>query len=225
MKRLLLLVALIVLVTLVGRVGFSRAQTLSPINNAVSALQASANPTTGAVTELPETVNDGVLCNPHFEDRCGKVIELPATVNGGVQVKPKVYYLSKNSFDGGDAIKACDLGFHMASISEIQDPSNLQYANKSTTASDSLVDDQSKGPPLFHMGWVRSGVYPSSGFVYDCEDFRDKYETQLGTTLALYDLPFNSDTTQPASYPTKGWYTTRYTCSQPEPVWCVEDPE
>jgi hypothetical protein len=183
------------------------------------------NPAIRAVTELPATVNAEVLCNPRFLNRCGKVMEVPATVNAGVQVKPKVYYLTKNSFGGGDAIMACASGFHMASISEIQDPSNLQYANRSTTAYDSLVGDQSMGPPLNHMGWVRSRVYPPSGFVYDCEDFQDKYDTQLGTTLALYDFPFNSDAAQPASYPTKGWYTTHYSCSQPESVWCVEDPD
>ena len=71
MKR-LLLVALMVLVNLVGAVGVSGAadkeiqtvitqlqdiqQTLSGVSNEVSALQARANPTTGAVTELQATV-------------------------------------------------------------------------------------------------------------------------------------------------------------------------
>jgi len=89
---------------------------------------------------------------------------------------------------------------------------------------DSLVDDESLRPPSNLMGWVRSGAYPPSGFVYDCEDFQDKSDTQLGTTLALYDFPFNSDAAQPASYSTKVWYTTYNTCSHPEPVWCVENP-
>ena len=87
MKR-LLLVALMVLVTLVGMVGISRAQTSSAISTAsgrntfppypnkeedeigraealagataVSAVQATANATSGAVTELQATVNSGV---------------------------------------------------------------------------------------------------------------------------------------------------------------------
>ncbi len=194
MKRLILL-AVMVLMTLVGMVGFSRA------DNAVSVLQATANTTDGAASTLQATVNDGV------------------------PVKPKVYYLTKNTFDGGDAIMACDSGFHMASITEIQDPSNLQYATRSTTVYDSLVDDPGLGPPLKQMGWVRSGVYPPSVFLYDCGDFRDKYDIQLGTTLALYDLPFNSEAARPASYPTKGSYTTHYTCSHSQPVWCAEDQE
>ena len=64
MKR-LLSVALMVLVSLVGMVGFSRdaeslndIPTMSAISNAVSTLQATANPTTGAVNELLETGYD-----------------------------------------------------------------------------------------------------------------------------------------------------------------------
>ncbi len=201
MKRLLLLVGLMVLATLVGMVGFSRAQTSSPISDAVSALQSGRNPTVGAVNEPL------------------------ATVNAGVQVKPKEYYLTKNTFTGSEAIMGCDSGFHMASISEIQDASTLQYANRSTAAYESLLGGQRLGPPSNGMGWVRSGVYPPAGFVYDCEDFLDIRDNRSGTTLAHYDFPFNSDALQPVSYPTKGWYTTQYACSQPEPVWCVEDPE
>ena len=74
MKR-LLLVALMVLVSLVGTVGVSGAadkeiqtvirqlqdmqQTLSAMSNTISALQAKAKTTDGAVTELPATVSGG----------------------------------------------------------------------------------------------------------------------------------------------------------------------
>jgi hypothetical protein len=193
MKR-LLSVALMVLVTLVGMVGFSRA------GNEVSALQATANTTNETVSTLQ------------------------AQVNAGVPVKPKMYYLTKNSFDGGDAIKACDPRFHMASISEIQDPSHLQYANRSTTVYDSLVDDQSLGPPANHMGWVRSGIYPPSGFVYDCEDFQDIRDNHAGTTLVFKDSS-EVGAKQTVYTPTAWWQAARQPCTQPEPVWCVEDPE
>jgi len=219
----LLLVAVMVLVSLVGMVGFSRdaesqndTPTMNEISNAVSALQARANPTTEAVTELPATVNAGDEYNPYYDPK-EAVIEPPATVNAGLLAKPKMYYLTKNSFDGGDAITACDSGFHMASISEIQDPSNLQYADRSTAEYDSLVDGQRLGPPSNHMGWVRTGVYPPSGFVYDCEDFRDNRYNHSGTTVSL--------TEQTASTPNMLWQAALQFCSQPEPVWCVEDSE
>jgi len=191
----LLLVALMVLVTLVGMVGFSRA------GNEVSALQASANATNETVSTLQ------------------------APVNAGVPVKPKMYYLTKNTFDGGDAIKSCDPRFHMASISEIQDPSNLQYVNRSTSVYDSLVDDEGLGPPSNQMGWVRSGVYPPSGFVYDCDDFRDNHNDQLATTLTLKAFWPNAGPGQPVVTPDYVVHAAQHPCSQPEPVWCVGDPE
>jgi hypothetical protein len=69
MKR-LLLVALMVLVTLVGMVGFSRAAELQNIQQSIcpvieciefNVLQSTTNQTTGALTELLEPVNARVL--------------------------------------------------------------------------------------------------------------------------------------------------------------------
>jgi hypothetical protein len=223
MKR-LLLVALMVLVTLVGLVGLSRAtkapatQSVTPVIeniqpsldaisndqiNVVSALQASANPTTGALTELLEPVN------------------------AGVPARAKMYYLTENSFDGGDAIMACDPRFHIARISEIQDPSNLQYATRSITVYDSLVDDPGLGPPADRMGWVYTGSLPLAG-VPDYSDYSmSSIDQQNGITVAFHvhniwgDLsmdPFSSD-------PTTGWQTAHRLLSYPQPVWCVGDPE
>lgn len=203
MKR-LLLVALMVLVTLIGMVGFSRA------GNKVSALQATANATNEAVGTLQATVNDGV----------------PA--------RAKMYYLTKNSFAEGDAITACDSGFHWASISEIQDPSKVQYAPRRTPAYDAPYDqvygppsydapayDQGLGPPSNHMGWVRTGAYPPSGFVYDCEDFQGIRDNHAGTTLV-----FKDSSEVGAEQTVYTWQAARQPCTQqPEQVWCVEDPE
>jgi hypothetical protein len=213
-----------VLVTLVGMVGLSRAakapatQSVTPVIeniqpsldaisndqiNVVSALQASANPTTGALTELLEPVN------------------------AGVPARAKMYYLTKNSFDGGDAIMACDPRFHIARISEIQDPNNLQYATRSITVYDSLVDDPGLGPPADRMGWVYTGSLPLAG-VPDYSDYSmSSIDQQNGITVAFHvhniwgDLsmdPFSSD-------PTTEWQTAHRLLSYPQPVWCVEDPE
>ena len=218
MKR-LLSVALMVLVTLVGMVGVRNAagqnesdvitqlkniqQSLDTVSYDVSALQATANTTNEAVTELLETVN------------------------AGVPVKPKMYYLTVNGFNGGDAIKACDPRFHMASISEIQDPNNLQYVNRSTTAYDAPAYDQGFGPPSNHMGWVRSGVYSQSGFAYPCDVYLSSSDQQSGTTMSLYAFWYDptavADLNTPHTY--MGWHAAHHPCSEPEPVWCVEDPE
>ena len=162
--RRLLLVALMVLVTLIGMVGFSRA------DNA------------------------------------------------------KMYYLTNNYFNGGDAITACVSGFHMAGISEIQDPSNLQYATTGTAAYDALVDGEGFEPPSDHMGWVRSGSFPLVGVPDYCDFSMSSFEQQSGTTMSRRTLWDHPSTELQASAAPSWWYTTQESSSQPEPVWCVEDP-
>ena len=251
MKR-LLLVAVMVLVSLVGVVGFSPAAELQNIQQSicqviecieVSALQSTPNPTTGAVNELLETVYD--LDTVYDWDRVYDWEKVYAMLETGydldtvydwdtvydlekvyarVPARAKMYYITKNTFDGSDAIKACDTGFHMGSISEIQDSSSLQYVNRSISVYDSLVDDEGLGPPSNHMGWVRSGVYPPSGFVYDCEDFQDIRDNHAGTTLVFKDSS-EVGAEQTVYTPSAWWQAALQSCTtQPEPVWCVEDP-
>jgi hypothetical protein len=89
--------------------------------------------------------------------RAGEAVgTLQATDNASVPSKPKMYYLTKNTFNGGDAIKSCDPRFHMASISEIQDPSNMQYA-ASLSSAYAPARDQESVPPNQQDGWVRPG--------------------------------------------------------------------
>ena len=215
-----------VLVTLVGMVGFSRdaesqndTPTMNEISNAVSALQARANPTTGAVNELLDYDLDTV-----YDWETVYALE---KVYARVPASAKMYYLTVASFTGGDAITACDSGFHVASISEIQDPNNLQYVNRSTTAYDAPAYDQGFGPPSNHMGWVRSGVYSQSGFAYPCDVYLSSSDQQSGTTMSLYAFWYDptavADLNTPHTY--MGWHAAHHPCSEPEPVWCVEDPE
>ena len=75
--------------------------------------------------------------------------------------KAKMYYITAGFFTGGDAITACDSGFHMASLSEIQDPSNLQYAPRVIPAY------QASGEYPDHTGWVRTEADSQTGLVYN----------------------------------------------------------
>ena len=241
MKR-LLSVALMVLVTLVGMVGFSRAQTLGAIStasgrnvfppypnkeedeiartealaraNAVSVLQATANPTTGAVNELLDYDLDTV-----YDWETVYALE---KVYARVPAKAKMYYPTVFGFTGGDAITACDSGFHMASISEIQDPSSLQYADRSTAAYDSLVDGQRLGPPSNHMGWVRTAGYPLTGFQDNCNFWQSSSDQEKGTTMSLDPILGDAN---PELHDPMWWHKVQQMCSLEEPVWCVEDPD
>lgn len=225
MKR-LLLVALMVLVTLVGMVGVRSAagqnesdvitqlqniqQTLSAVSYDVSALQSTTNPTTGALTELLETVN------------------------AGVPAKAKMYYLTRNSFDGGDAITACDSGFHMASLFELRGPTELQYA---TSLSSAYVParDQGSGPPTPHDGWVRPGF--SAALPADllrgsdnCDFWTTRALEVFGTTvhrptLNNYDPDTYYDDSITYTEMDRWWIASATTCAANVRVWCLEDPE
>jgi hypothetical protein len=87
MKR-LLSVALMVLVTLVGMVGVSSAASDPTIQTVITQLQNIQN----------------------------AVHVLPGTVNARVQVKPKIYYLTRDQVNGDQAPDACSTGFHMANL-------------------------------------------------------------------------------------------------------------
>ena len=197
MKR-LLSVTLIALVTLAGMVGSTRA------GNAVSVLQATAKLTTGAVTEQSDD-----------------------TIYDRDPTKAKMYYLTVTSFNGGDAITACDSGFHMASISEILDPSSLQYDTmRSTPAFEEPSYYQGFGPPSDQMGWVRTGFFP----IADKPDYSDfsmsGFDQHSGTTLSLHTQIWGDPYTDP--YPTDtetGWHVNQIAYNRPQQVWCVEGSE
>jgi hypothetical protein len=69
------------------------------------------------------------------------------------------YYLTTAPVVANQALSACAAGFHMASLWEIQDPSNLDY---NIVLGYALNADQGHGPPTFDgigviSGWVRTG--------------------------------------------------------------------
>ena len=255
MKR-LSLVALMVLVALVGMVGLSHAQTLSAIStasgrnvfppypnkeedeiarteaNAVSALQATANATNGAVTQPPATVNAETEYNwtAYYDPNSGPVTELPATVNTGVPAKAKMYYITAGFFTGAEAITACDSGFHIATLSEIQDPSRLLYAPRLRPAYDSDYDEAPFEQTLEqfpdHTGWVRSEADSLMGLVYDWDGWRSSSDQQSGKTMTRRSLRGEKGRSLYESDPAAWWQLTRkVSCSIPEHVWCVEDPD
>jgi hypothetical protein len=230
MKR-LLSVAIIVLMSLVGMVGFSRAAELQNIQQSrcqviecieVSALQSTINPITGAVNELLETEYDlDTLLD-------WETVYAWEKVYARVPAKAKMYYLTVASFTGGDAITACDTGFHMASIPEIQDSSNRQYDTiRSTPAYDEPSYYQGFGPPSDHMGWVRTGSFPLLAGVPDYSDFSmSSFDQQSGTTMSLHTQVWEDSYMDPYPEDTEtGWHLKQIAYNSPQQVWCVEDPE
>src|SRR5262245_44541309 len=83
----------------------------------------------------------------------------PATAHAG----PKTFYVTVDTFQGNQALTACDPGFHMASLWEIHNTCNLSY----DAARGLTRDDSGDGPPSAGSGWVRTGSsasgYSSAG--------------------------------------------------------------
>ena len=79
------------------------------------------------------------------------------------QLQPRKFYLTKTEdYTGSQALSACASGYHMASLWEIFDTSNLRY----DTALGASSTDSGSGPPvavyfgLGHFegdGWIRTG--------------------------------------------------------------------
>ena len=69
------------------------------------------------------------------------------------------YYLTQGLYNGAQPTTACASGYHMASLWEIWDTSNLEY---NTTLGYNTNADQGGGPPTMYgtehvAGWVRTG--------------------------------------------------------------------
>ena len=138
----------------------------------------------------------------------------------------RAFYLAKSSFDDGEwtgdiATQACGTGFHMASIWEILDPSNLSYA--STRADAVTRPDSGMGPPVDSLGWVRTGNVSASSGVWgeaNCSSWSTKETNTYGTTVFLPGtwVYMNDEvgTIEP-------WGMSSEDCHYPYPVWCIED--
>jgi len=197
MKR-LLSVALMVLVSLVGMLGISSAEDKA-IQTVITQLQ-------------------NIQMAAH---------ERPATVNTGVQVKPKMYYLTRDQVNGDQATDACSTGFHMASIFEILGTSNLEYATGLPGAFSDLVslDDQGDGPSTIDFGWARTGyesTVANAGTIpdtstADCNNWSAHSANTWGTVARLYD-------NKAAKQMNSEWVgVCARLCDQAYHVWCVEN--
>jgi hypothetical protein len=66
---------------------------------------------------------------------------------------PRKYYMTRDRYDGAHALTACAAGYHMASLWEIHETSNLRY----DTELGLTRGDSGCGPPNSFSGW--SGTF------------------------------------------------------------------
>jgi len=137
----------------------------------------------------------------------------------------KFFYLTTVSHDGASADVACAVGFHLASLWEIFDPSALEY----DTARGRTTTDSGQGPPSettglgSRPGWLRTGnlggAHPTAG-VGNCSGWTSSSSAQNGTA-ALPDQVWTGTPSPAQNLPP--WQATSPTCDQLLPVWCVQD--
>jgi hypothetical protein len=162
----------------------------------------------------------------------GGLVALTPLVNEGQGQVPRtqpqrdqrrLYYLSQETRTGSNALAACAAGYHMASLWEIRDTSNLKYNTELGVAS----DDSGFGPPTSAdgegdaPGWIRTGwdATSSGPGVGNCNAWTSDSSDALGTIVTLSANWSSINTANPIS----PWLALSAECSSPQHVWCVQD--
>ncbi|HEX6623952.1 MAG TPA: hypothetical protein VF064_09580 [Pyrinomonadaceae bacterium] len=138
----------------------------------------------------------------------------------------KSYYLTQTRLDGSQALTACAAGYHMASLWEIHDPSNLRY----DTELGLTRPDSGFGPPsgfttalnlVVPLGWIRTGGHPNAGpepGLGNCNVWTSADGADGGTVVYLADR-WDATTLEVTS----PWVAETRPCDFTARVWCVQD--
>ena len=144
----------------------------------------------------------------------------PSNFKGKFKGKPwkQYYYLTKDTFQPTEALTACEAGYHMASIWEIWDFSNLTYNTElgltqddSGTGPPSGLESGVGSPPI--PGWVRSGFLDddnSSCSTWTSNSFGDNAVVASPSILHLLA----------GAHP---WDVQLLSCDESAYVWCMSD--
>jgi hypothetical protein len=131
---------------------------------------------------------------------------------------PRAFYLTQTTHTGGEALTACVAGYHMASLWEIFDPSNLRYESDLGRKN----DDSGFGPPTELEGWIRTGG-PSHGAnvggTGNCLAWTTGAGNFSGSLVRLtehWNDPISLSRVNP-------WSPNATTCQFSNLVWCVQD--
>ena len=126
------------------------------------------------------------------------------------------FYLTNASYTPNAALTACASGYHMASLWEILDVSNLTYDYGHPAAY--TKPDSGYGPPSNWYGWVRTGGSSSNSSVAgsgNCLNWSSNSGIDFGVAVRL------SNTWETAPGDISTWDANSFTCTTTAPVWCV----
>lgn len=142
----------------------------------------------------------------------GLTIGLPSLADA-LDLRRK-FYLTQGTFQGDQALTACAKGFHMASLWEIFDTSNLKY----DTTRGFTHDDSGSGPPAAFTGWIRTGEGSNSTTtpgVGNCNAWTSAGGAG-GTRVWLENVWGD------AAVAVSPWRAGTQGCDTGERVWCVQ---
>ena len=139
----------------------------------------------------------------------------------------RTFYLTQTQHNGSQPLSACAQGYHMASLKEIFDTSNLRYNTElGFTDSDSGFGPPSGftvgGDPVNAAGWIRTGGPPHDGGVIgaaNCKVWTENSDGDLGTVVFLEPVWSHLTPTTVIS----PWVGETRSCSGASRVWCVQD--
>jgi hypothetical protein len=145
------------------------------------------------------------------------ILFLLTVVSAEAAKQPRSFYLTEDGFTGAQASTACADGYHMASLWEIFNPSNLEY----DTTLGLTSDDSGFGPPTTFYGWIRTGFSSNAdglhAGVVNCFTWTSDSSLDLGSMVRL--MPFWGSP-QSLIDPWDGFISV---CSTARNVWCVQD--
>lgn len=145
-----------------------------------------------------------------------KAVASPVQSTNAVILGYRSFYLTKDNFDGANALTACETGYHMASLWEILDPSNLKY----NTTLGYTAADSGEGPPTTRDGWIRTGYEANTSTTpgnANCSAWTSNNESHYGSYVKLLD------TWSYMSQLIFVWFPYEAHCNAAFKVWCVAD--
>jgi hypothetical protein len=149
------------------------------------------------------------------------ISDLKAQVVSLANKGQRKFYLTKPfTHTGAQTLSACAAGYHMASLWEIHDPTNLRY----DTELGFTESDSGFGPPT-HGGWIRTGGVANTvggAGVGNCNAWTSANGADFGTIVFLA----NDWATPLFGWPVTvvdPWVAQANTCDFPSRVWCVQD--
>ena len=139
---------------------------------------------------------------------------------GGPKRGPRNFYLTQAFVKGDEPLTACAEGFHMASLWEIHDPSNLSY----DTALGFTKADSGFGPPTGTdaRGWVRTGFDATTDAVAGRGNCNAWTTGVSGGEMAGTAVSLSFSWADPA-LAVSPWTPLLVACGSSSRVWCVQD--